>query len=172
MKKFSELITEGNPLARTFTLKKKGLHSALVSPERKNRSDAENATATKHLETRARKAGYGFRKTEGEWDEGGGVGKEKSYQVVANKSGPRASTHFRRFIKKLGAELNQQAVIHNNPKGPKGGTGKEIVTTDHTSPSGEPRKVGQKTTFGSMHYNTPNPYGITRFKKGGSITYK
>ncbi len=175
MKKFSEFIAEGNSLARTFTLKKKGLHSATVSPERKNKSAEENKIAAKQLEAHTRKAGYGFRKAEGEWDEGDGMGKEKSYQIIANKAGPRASTNFRRFIKKLGAKLNQQAVIHNDPKkggSRSGGVGKEIVTTDHTSPGGEAKKVGQKTTYGRMHYNTPNPYGITRFKKGGSFTWK
>lgn len=172
MKKFSELITEGNPLARTFTLKKKGLHSAFISAERKNRSAEQNAAAAKHLEKRVRNAGYGYRHTEGEYDEGGGMAKEKSYQVVARKPGKKESGKFRHFIRKLGTELDQQTILHNKPVGKRrSGEGTAIATTDHMS-GGEPMKKGQRVTYGNMHYNTPNPYGITRFKKGGSVTYK
>ena len=165
-------LNEGNPLSRTLTLKKKGIHSAFVSPDRTNRSAQANADAAKHLEKRVRGAGYGFRKAEGEWDEGDGVGKEKSYQVIAREPGAKASGKFRKFVKGLGKELDQQAIIHNNPTGKTGGEGTAITTTNYTAPDGEKMRAGQKTKFGQMHYNTPNPYGRTKFKKGGSITYK
>lgn len=154
---FRQFIKEGNPLSRNVTLQNKGLHSIIMSPERKNRSPEENKAAAKHLEKSAVKAGYGFRKALGKWKgEEGEEGSEKSYQIIARNPGAKAAAGLRQFGRKLGKELNQQAIIHVDPA-KKTGTAIQTVKTPEM-------KVGQKTTYGTMHHNVDNPYGETQYR--------
>lgn len=146
-----ETIQEGNPLSRVRTSPR---HSILMSAERKGLSPEENKSRMAILKREWRKRGYGFRKTEGKWDEGGGVGKENSIHVFAKGSDAKAGAELRKHARKLSKQFDQDAFIHRKPGAE--GRGTAIYT-------GTERK-GQKDDYGPSRYNVDNPYGETTFK--------
>lgn len=146
-----ETIQEGNPLSRVRTSPR---HSILMSAERKGLSPEENKSRMAILKREWRKRGYGFRKTEGKWDEGGGVGKENSIHVFAKGSDAKAGAELRKHARKLSKQFDQDAFIHRKPGAE--GRGTAIYT-------GTERK-GQRDDYGPSRYNVDNPYGETTFK--------
>jgi hypothetical protein len=144
-------LEEGNPLSRVRTSPR---HSILMSAERKGLSPEENKSRMTALKDEWRKRGYGFRKTEGKWDEGGGVGKENSIHVIAKDSNAKAGAELRKHARRLSKQFDQDAFIHRKPDAE--GRGTAIYT-------GTERK-GQKDDYGPSRYNVDNPYGETTFK--------
>lgn len=149
MKTFKQFMLEGNPLARVATSKR---HSILMSAERKGLSDDENKARMNDLKKAWREKGYGYRDTEGKWDEGGGVGKERSIHVYAKSEGDEAGAELRKHATELSKKHGQDAFIHRTPDG----KGKAVYT-------GTDRK-GEEDDFGPSRYNVDNPYGETTYK--------
>lgn len=157
MKSFKAYLQEGNPLARNIKNDTQDRHSVLISAERKGLSPKENSKRMKSLKTQFRTAGYGFRNTEGKWNEGEGVGRENSIQVYANAPGTKAGAALRHLTRKLSKQFGQDAFIHRKPDS----TGTAIYTND----TSDGHKKGARVSYGDTHYNTDNPYGETQFKK-------
>jgi hypothetical protein len=155
MRKFGtfeeETIQEGNPLSR---IQRSPRHSIIMSAERKDLSPEENKSRMTALKKAWRERGYGFRKTEGKWDEGGGVGKENSIYVFAKDSDAKSGAKLRKHARRLSKQFDQDAFIHRKPDAE--GRGTAIYT-------GTERK-GQKDDYGPSRYNVDNPYGETTFK--------
>jgi hypothetical protein len=146
-------LDEGNPLSRVATSNK---HSITMSAERKGLTPKENADRMQKLKKGWRERGYGFRKVEGKWDEGGGVGRENSIHIFAKSGSKEHAAELLKHAKDLGAEHNQDAVLHRSP----GGKGTAVYTSD----TSYGKKKGDKDSYGSTRYNVDNPYGETQFK--------
>lgn len=154
MLKFHQYLSEGNPLARMKSLDAKGYHSVIISGERKSHSKAENAASMDKLKAHFREGGYGFKKTEGKWNEGEGVSSENSIHVTAKKPGVKGAAELIHHAKKISKALSQDAFIHRDAEG----NGRAIFTHDT-----EDNKAGDKVSYGSTKYNTENPYGQTQY---------
>lgn len=148
-----DTIEEGNPLSRMTKQDEEGRHSIIMSAERHNLTPKENRARMNTLKNQWRERGYGFRKTEGKWDEGGGVGKENSLHVYAKSSSKEHSAELLKHAKELSKHHDQDAFIHRSPKG----TGTAVYTGTE--------KKGEKVTYGKTAYNKDNPYGETQYKK-------
>jgi hypothetical protein len=148
-----EAIQEGNPLSR---IARSDRHSITMSAERKGLTSKENAARMKELRAAWRERGYGYRKVEGKWDEGGGVGRENSIHVTAKGNSKEDSAELLKHAKELGAKHDQDAVLHRGA----GGRGTAIYTSNTASG----RKKGEKDSYGPSRYNVDNPYGETQFK--------
>lgn len=148
-----ETIQEGNPLSRVAT---SGRHSITMSAERKGLSPEENKARMTALKKDLRDRGYGYRKVEGKWDEGGGVGRENSLHIFAKGDSKEHAAELMKHTKELGAKYQQDAILHRSPKG-KG-------TAIYTSDTSYGRKKGEKDSYGPTRYNVDNPYGETQFK--------
>lgn len=148
-----ETIQEGNPLSRVATSDR---HSITMSAERKGLSPEENKARMTALKKDLRDRGYGYRKVEGKWDEGGGVGRENSLHIFAKGGSKEHAAELLRHTKELGAKYQQDAILHRSPKG-KG-------TAIYTSDTSYGRKKGEKDSYGPTRYNVDNPYGETQFK--------
>lgn len=146
-------IDEGNPLSRVATTDR---HSVTMSAERKGLTKDENRARMSELKKAWRERGYGFRNTEGKWNEGEGVGRENSIHVLAKGNSKEDAAELLRHAKELGAKHGQDAVLHRSPKG-KG-------TAIYTSDTSYGKKKGEKDSYGPSRYNVDNPYGETQFK--------
>jgi hypothetical protein len=146
-------IDEGNPLSR---IARSDRHSVTMSAERKDLTPKENKSRMSELKKAWRERGYGFRKVEGKWDEGDGVGRENSIHVTAKGNSKKDAAELLRHAKELGAQHNQDAVLHRSPRGQ--------GTAIYTSNTASGRKKGEKDSYGPSRYNVDNPYGETQFK--------
>jgi len=153
--RFEKILNEGNPLARNKNMQARGIHSALISHYRQDKSPKENKEAKKNLEASLKKKGFGYRKAKGTWDEGGGTQEEPSYHVYAKGGGTRHAAQLRHFIRKKSRELNQDAFIHVDDKG----KGTAIATS-----TAHDKRKGERTEYGDMRNNVRNPYGETHYK--------
>ena len=148
-----EHLEEGNPLSRMTKLDAEGRHSIIMSAERHNLTPEENSARMAKLKKQWKDRGYGFRKTEGKWDEGGGVGRENSIHVYAKGTSKEDSAELLKHAKELSTHHDQDAFIHRSPSG----KGTAVYTGTE--------KKGEKVSYGGTAYNARNPYGETQYKK-------
>jgi hypothetical protein len=154
-----ESLQEGNPLSR---IARTDRASVLMSAERKKDKDGntltakQNASRMANLKADWRERGYGFRKTEGKWDEGDGVDGENSIHVIAKGNSKDDAAELLRHTKELGSKHEQDSILYRSP----GGKGTAIYTSDTKGG----RKKGEKDAYGPSRYNVSNPYGETTFK--------
>jgi len=106
----------------------------------------------KELKKSFRERGYGFRNTQGKWDEGSGTQTEKSIHVYAKGPGNKHAGELVRHARELSKKYDQDAFLHRSAKG----TG----TASYTKPGSE----GKKDRFGKTKFNTDNPYGETEYR--------
>lgn len=150
-----DTIQEGNPLGRVMQHDKQGRHSVFISPHRANLTKDENDARMKSLKKSLRAQGYGYRNTEGKWNEGDGVGREKSLHVYAKSSGKEGAAELTKDMKTHADTYGQDAILHRSPQG----SGTAIYTNDTKD-----QKKGDKVGYGPTRYNVDNPYGETTFK--------
>lgn len=154
MQTFREFIKEGNPLARHHKFEQEGRSYVAISAERTRYSPERNARRMDNMEKRLKKMGYGYRKTEGRWK----GGKENSFVVYAKGTEAKHSDQLLNHMKALGTHYNQDSILHHDGK-----TGK-LHATNHNRDF----RIGEKMGIGVQHFNQPNDYGITKFKRNRS----
>jgi hypothetical protein len=153
-----ERVDEGNPLSRLTKYDKEGRHTIIMSAERKKDNEGKQLTSQQNsdrmnkLKSSWREKGYGFRNTEGKWNEGEGVGKESSIHVAAKEPGKKGAAELRKHARELSKKYDQDAFIHRTPEG----KGTAINTVG--------KRAGQKDDYGPSRYNVNNPYGETTYK--------
>lgn len=142
MKTFREYLEEGNPLARMQTFVDQGRHFIGISTERPGLTKPQIRGRNKKLISAARKAGYGVRKAEGNYE----GGKETSHIIHAKASGQEAGEEFVRFGRKQGEKYGQDSILHHDGK-----TARLIGTNETGYPGmGKSEKIG-----GELRYNNP-----------------
>ena len=138
-------------------------NTAVLTAHRGDKSKGENRERNKELGKKIRSMGYGFKKVSGEYPEKDDrtgetkLVKEPSLVVNAPKKKGRV---FKRRMKRLGKEYNQDAVITKKGKGPAtlNPTHKRAGTTG----SGGRQRKG--TALGQAKPDTTGKYGQTRVK--------
>lgn len=162
-------LEEGNPLSRFHELQQRGHHTIVVSTDRQDASAEANKANREKLKDYLRTNKIGHRPVEGSWDEGGGVGKEQSFHIIASKPGEEGAAELRKHAEAITkmSTPNQDAYLEADPKG----TGAAKYTRDAGN-----RKKGDVDEFGPVRYNVNNKYGETRYyprrKTGPKFTYK
>ena len=112
----------------------------------------------KELKGELRNRGFGFRKTKGKWDEGGGVGSENSLHVFARGTSDEHGKELLKHVHELSTKYDQDAYIHRTPDG----KGTAIYTG--TARKGEKDEYGP-TRYGQGDLGAPrNPYGETEYQ--------
>jgi hypothetical protein len=135
-------IEEGNPLSRMNKLEKEGRHFIAVSTERPGLTKKQILARNKELVSMARKAGFGVRKAEGQYE----GNKESSHVIHAKEAGRESGAELVAFGRRLGQHFNQDSVLHHNGK-----TARLIGTNE----TGFPGKDKSEKVGGRLKYNNP-----------------
>lgn len=137
-------------------------NTAVLTANRGDRTRSQNKAANQKLGRKIRSMGYGFKKVSGEYpekDDSGNVTMVKEPSVVVNAPKKRGKV-FKRRMKRLGKEFNQDAVITKKGKGP------ATLNPTHRRAGTVGSKGRQRrgSTLGQAKPDTTGEFGQTRVK--------
>ena len=165
MKTFSQFISEALDIREgglnRIAQHSKSRNTAVLTANRGDKSSKENKKANKDLGKKVRSMGYGYKKVKGEYPEKDDKGNTKTVKepsIVVNAP-KKKFKKFKKQMKRLGKEHNQDAVITKKGKGD--ATLNPTTKRGRNTPTGPSRKG---TKLGQVNKDKKGEYGQTRVK--------
>ena len=166
MKTFTEFVLECSSLTEggmsRVVSHSKSRNTAVLTATRGDKSNKENKKSNKELRQKIRSHGYGYKEVKGEYPEKDDKGNKKTVSepsVVVNAPKKKYKT-FKKRMKRLGKEYNQDSVITKKGKGK--------ATLHPTAKRAKKSSTGvsnKGSSLGQVRPGKTGPYGHTKVGK-------